>query len=407
MIKYLIPLLLLLLVSCKGRKAEEVQTIQVQRGTFIEELVEEGSIRAVNSLAITAPAISFRYGNLKITRIVEDGTEVDKGDTVIVFDPSEVKKSIINSEQQLAIAQAEYEKLKATQESEIEDLEADLEMARISQEISRINFEQAVFESEITRKEINLKLETANIALERAREQIDNRKKIHTEELYQKKLTIRQLTVALGEANQSINSLFVVSPSKGIAIIKENWMTGQKWQAGDQPYSRYPLIDLPDLTEMLAEVKINEVDVSKVVPDLPVTIKADAYSDTTYQGRVSTVANLAQNKDWNSKIKIFPVEIRIEGKPGRLLPGLTVSCVIRIREIPDVLFIPVEAIRTDLGIEFVYIRTGSVYKRQEIKIGATNTDYAIVLEGLDEKDEVALADPFINRQETAENNKTK
>ncbi|MCX6226307.1 MAG: HlyD family efflux transporter periplasmic adaptor subunit, partial [Bacteroidia bacterium] len=392
MSKNLILLSFLVLAACSAKKVQEVQTTIVKRGTFTEELTEQGTVRAVNSVGISAPSTSYRYGVLKISRIVEDGQEVDKGDTLVIFDPSEFKKAIINSQQQLEIAKAEYDKLKATQESEIEDLEADLEIARLSQEISKINFDQAVFESEITRKEINLKLETANIALERAREQIGNRKKIQQQELIQKSLTMKQNTTILDEANRSINSLFLVSPSKGIAILRENWMTGQKLRVGDQPYGG-SLIELPDLSEMLAEVKINEVDISKITPDLSVVIKADAYSDSTYTGKISTVANLAQNKDYESKIKIFPVQIKIDGIHKSLLPGLTVSCKIKIREIKDVLFIPVEGIFKSQGMEYVYVKSGSGFKRKDVKIGAINTDYAVVDEGLAEKDEVALSDP--------------
>ncbi|HBB90513.1 MAG TPA: hypothetical protein DC042_02020 [Bacteroidales bacterium] len=400
--KNLILLTFLCLAACSGKEVQEVQTTLVKKGTFTEELIEAGTIRAMNSIAISPPPSSYRYGNLKITRLVEDGTEVNKGDTAIIFDPSEVKKAIVNSQQQLEIARAEYDKMKATQESEIEDLEADLEIARISQEISKINFDQAVFESEITRKEIRLKLETANIALDRVREQIGNKKKIHQEELIQKGLAIKQLTAVMVEAERFLNSLFVVSPSKGIAIIRDNYMTGQKWQAGDQPYGG-AIVDLPDLSVMLAEVKINEVDVSKITPDLKVVIKADAYSDSTYTGVVTTVANLAQNKDYQTRIKIFPVQIKINGQHASLLPGLTVSCKIRVREIPDVLFIPVEGIFKTDGIEYVYVRSGSGFKRKDVKIGASNTDYAVITEGLAEKDEIALADPFLNKQENQDN----
>jgi multidrug efflux pump subunit AcrA (membrane-fusion protein) len=386
---------------------QEVPTTQVKKGTFTEELTEEGTIRAVNSMAINAPAISYRYGSLKISKMVDDGKEVEAGDTVIVFDPSEIRKAIINAQQQLEIARAEYDKLKATQESEIEDLEADLEIARINQQISKINFDQAVFESEITRKEINLKLETANISLDRAREQIDNKKKIHQEELFQKGLAIKQLEVTLDDANRSVNSLFVISPSRGIAILKENWMSGRKWQIGDQPYGMTPLIDLPDMSQMKAEIKINEVDVSKVVPGLRTIIKADAYSDTTYLGTVTKIANLARKKDYNSKIKIFPAEILITGEPTRLLPGLTVSCRILVREIPDVLYVPVEAVIKSQGVEYVYVRDGAGFKKQEVRVGALNTDFAVIEEGVAENDEVALKDPYLNKQEETNGSKTK
>lgn len=397
--KKFILLLFLGLIACKGKVVQEVQTTLVKRGTFSEELTEEGTVRAVNSINITAPNISYRYGNLKITSLVNDGKEVDKGDTVIIFDPSEIKKAIITSQQQLEIANAEFEKLKATQQSEIEDLESDLEISRISQEISKINFEQAVYESDVTKKEINLKLETANIALERAKEQIENKKKIQQEDLFQKTLSIKQLTTALEDANSTVKSLFVISPGPGIAILKDNFYTNQKWQADDQPYSGTILIELPDLNEMMAEVKINEVDITKISPGLKVEIKPDAYSDTTFSGKVIEVANLAQNKDSKTRIKVFPVQIKIEGRSGNLLPGLTVSCKIKISEITGVLYIPIESIFKDQGNEFVYVKTTSGFKRKDVKIGAVNTDFAIVIDGLAENEELALTDPFLNKDE--------
>jgi len=402
MIKIISVFLFIGLAACNGSKVPDIPTTLVKRGTFLEELTEEGTVRALNSIAIAAPTISYRYGALKITSIVDDGQEVKKGDTLVVFDPSEIKKAIITSEQQLEIANAEYEKMKATQESEIEDLEADLEIARISQEISKINLEQSVYEPEMTKKEINLKLESANIALVRAKEQIENKKKIQKEELFQKSINIKQLTVSLNDANNSIKSLFVISPAEGIAIKKENWMTGQKWGITDQPYSGTVIIDLPDLSELIAEVKINEVDISRVFPGQKVEIRPDAYSDSTYSGEVATVANLAQNKDSKSRIKIFPVQIKIKDKSKKLLPGLTVSSKIITNETPDVLYIPLETLFKDQGTEFVYIKSGAGFKRRDIKIGATNIDYAIVTEGVAENDELAMIDPFLNKEEDKE-----
>lgn len=402
MIRKIILLLFIILASCKGKEAPDIQVTMVKRGTFIEELTEQGTVEAVKSISVTAPAISYRYGALKIAKIVEDGEEVEKGDTIMIFDPSEIKRAIIQAEQQLEIAKAEYEKLKSTQQSEIEDLEADLELARISQEISKINSETAIYEPEVTKKEIKLKLESATIALNRAMEQIENKKVIHKEDLLQKSLTIKQLTSTLADANTSMNNLFVVSPDKGITIKEDNWNTGQKWAVGDQPYSGSKIIELPDLSEMRAEVKINEVDVSKVLPGQRVEIRPDAYSDSTYAGKVEAVANLAQNKDYKTKIKIFPIQIRIIGQSKTLLPGLTVSCKIIVSEIDSVLFIPLESLFKEQGIEYVYLKSGSGFKRRDIKTGAINTDFAIVTEGVEENDEIALSNPFLKKEEVIE-----
>lgn len=404
MINRLLLIVLIIMASCSGKKPTDVQITEVRRGTFLEELTEQGSVQAVNSISVTAPTISYRYGSLKLARMVEDGAEVQKGDTIMIFDPSEIKRAIIQAEQQLEIAKAEYEKLKSTQQSEIEDLEADLELARISQSIAKINFETATYEPEATKKEIKLRLESAGIALNRAMEQIENKKAIQKEDLIQKSLTINQLTATLQDASSSMNSLFVVSPANGIAIKEPNWNTQQKWAVGDQPYSGSKLIELPDLSNMMAEVKINEVDIAKVMNGQRVEIRPDAYSDSAYTGKVETIANLAQNLDYKTKIKIFPVQIGIEGRSKTLLPGLTVSCKIIVSEIPDVLFIPLEALFNEQGIDYVYVKSGSGFKRRDIKTGAVNADYAVVEEGLVEKDLIALSNPFLNKEEVVEKN---
>jgi HlyD family secretion protein len=130
-------------------------------------------------------------------------------------------------------------------------------------------------------------------------------------------------------------------------------------------------------------------------PGLKVEIRPDAYSDTIYSGAIATVANLAQNKDSKTKIKIFPVQIRIEDVTRNLLPGLTVSCKIIISEMNDVLYIPVEAVFKDHGVEFVYVKSGSGFKRRDIVIGSVNTDYVVIKDGLREDEELALSDPFL------------
>jgi HlyD family secretion protein len=71
--KKIIFLLCIALAACKAKVTEEVQTSLVKRGTFSEELIEEGAVKAVNSIAINAPNISYRYGSLKITSFIGAG----------------------------------------------------------------------------------------------------------------------------------------------------------------------------------------------------------------------------------------------------------------------------------------------------------------------------------------------
>ena len=173
-----------LIFSCsKKKEVTEVALGKVTKGTLYLEIFEEGEVEAINSTNITAPNISWRFGNLKITSIVKDGKEVQEGDTLIVFDPSEVLKGVTDAESRLEINMAELERMEAQHQSDLEELRADYEVTRISQEISKIRFESAGYEADIKRKEIQLNLEKANIAIARAKEQIDNRIKIQKEEI--------------------------------------------------------------------------------------------------------------------------------------------------------------------------------------------------------------------------------
>ena len=194
-----------LIFSCsKKKEVTEVALGKVTKGTLYLEIFEEGEVEAINSTNITAPNISWRFGNLKITSIVKDGKEVQEGDTLIVFDPSEVLKGVTDAESRLEINMAELERMEAQHQSDLEELRADYEVTRISQEISKIRFESAGYEADIKRKEIQLNLEKANIALARAKEQIDNRIKIQKEEIKQKKLSIDQDKARLDEAHETL-----------------------------------------------------------------------------------------------------------------------------------------------------------------------------------------------------------
>ena len=389
----------LMLLSCSKKETQEIPVTKAKKGTFYLDVYETGEIQAIQSVNLMTPNISWRYGSLKITQIVKDGTEVKEGDTVIVFDPAEVRKAIVEAEARMEISNAELERLKAQQQSDLEEMKADYEVTKISQEISKIQFESANYEADIKRKEIQLNLEKANIALSRSKEQIDNMIKIQAEETKQKKLSIEQDRTRLKESFETLEKLYMLSPSPGIAIIGRNWNSGNKFQVGDQCWSGYPVIQLPDLSKLKAIVQINEVDISKISKGQKVEIKPDAFSDSIYSGQVISVANLATNKDGNSKIKVFPVEIIITEKGEKLLPGLTVSCRILVDKIENVVFIPIDAVKKDGVEDYVYQKTGNSYKKVLVETGAVNTDFIVITKGLKEGDIVALSDPFAIEKE--------
>jgi hypothetical protein len=172
---------------------------------------------------------------------------------------------------------------------------------------------------------------------------------------------------------------------------------------GDQVWSGTSLIQLPDLSALKATVRINEVDIAKITKGMAVEIKPDAFSDTVFTGTVYTIANLAVNKDNSSKIKVFPVEIRINETHKNLLPGLTVSCRLIVDKLENVLYVPLEAIHGEGESQYVYRRTAAGgYDKVNVVTGAVNADYIVIQEGLDEGDSVALVDPYYDPEAEAE-----
>lgn len=380
--------------ACSSGEENEISLYKVERGDLSITLNEEGELKALNSTNISSPNISWRFGSLKVIKIIDDGTEVIKGDTVVVFDPSEVGKVIEQSKNDLAIARAELEKNKAEQESKLEELESNFKITEISHRISEINFELAEYEAEVTKKEIELKLKKAKISLGKAKGEIENTKKIQIEELKQTFLRIKQLESRMKDGIDALKSLTVISPAPGIAILTKNWSTGNKWQVGDQTWPGNPMISLPDLSQIIAAVKINEIDISKICSSQKVEVKLDAYSDTVFSAEVTKIANLAESKNGKDKIKVFPIETLIDGTSPKLLPGMTVSCSIIIDEIKDQLLVPADALYSKKNIHWVYVKEGSSFKKKEVTIGPSNSDYVVINEGIEEGDKLALTNPY-------------
>ena len=244
-----------------------------------------------------------------------------------------------------------------------------------------------------------MNLEKSQIALVQAKEQIENKKKVQAEDLKQKKASIEQDRDRMQEAYETLDRLHVVSPSNGLAIIRENRSTDAKFQAGDQCWGGSWLIDLPDLSRMKVKLNINEVDISKITKNMEAEIRPDAYSDSIFSGHVMSIANLAVNKERKSTIKVFPVERLVDRADENLLPGLTVSCRIIVDRIEDVDYLPLEAVHTEGDKSYVFRATLSGYERVEVETGTANTDYIIITRGLRKGDRVALVDPTVKEDE--------
>jgi RND family efflux transporter MFP subunit len=384
---------ILILIACGNQQDNDIETYTLKRQDFLFTITETGELEAVNATRISAPLIPWDLGSLKITWLIEDGAEVKEGDVLVEFDKNEVQKNMEDAQAQLEIAQAELRKAQASQKSQIEEMIADLDIARLQHRIAQLTFELAGFQAEIERKKIELQLENAAIALKRAEEKIENQKNINQQEISKLKLQVSQEQTKFEEAVSTLEKLTVRAPSPGIAIIMKNRYTDIKFQTEDQVWRGLSLISLPDLSQMQSKVMINEVDISKIKLNQSAQVRMDAYPDTSFKAHVTSVASLARNKSRDSKIKIFDILLLLDEHDKNLIPGMTVSCEILVEKIADTLFIPLEAVFRNEQGPFVFVKKGTEFKAQPIITGKENDDYVIIAEGLQENDQVALVDP--------------
>ena len=379
--------------SCQSQTDLWVETYEIERGEFVNSVTVSGELEAISSKVVTAPSISWRFGNLKISRIVEDGAQVEEGDFMMQFDAREVEKGVIDAQAELEIAQAELRKAQANHQSEDESMEIDLEVSKISHQIAQLNLEQATFKAAIDRQQIEFDLDNAAINLKKAEQELENKKRINREVIRTLELKVEQVQDKLDEANETLAKLTVTAPAPGIAIIRKSWYTGNKFKVDDEAYPSQAMIGLPDLSRMQVKVQINEMDISKIELEQEVVVTLDAYPDTAFAGSITDVATLARTKSRESRVKVFDAVAELEGSDEKLMPGMTISCEIVVERLPDTLFVPLEAVFRRENETVVYLRDGGEFVERVVSTGLENDNYTLVAAGLEKGDHVALTDP--------------
>lgn len=387
------PLGLAALTACGAASAPSVETFTVKAGEFASNVTVTGELEAVRSVVVLAPSINWRFGDLKIVKLVEDGKQVKEGDLLVQFDKGEVQKAITEAKANLEIAEAEQRKARTNMVSEIEALEIDLEICGINRKIAQLRLEQAAFKAEIDRKQDEFRLEEADIKLKQAGLELENTKNIHREEINKLNLKLQLEQAKLDAAEETLTLLAVTAPASGIAIVRKSPYTRDKYQVDDKVYAGWPVIGLPDLTRMKAMVETSEIEIGKVRVEQHASVTLDAYPDTTFTGRVIEIAMLARSKSKESRVKVFDVVVELDGHDEKLMPGMTVSCQLLVEKISDVLYVPIPAVSEQNGKPVVHRRIGRSFKPQPVVLGSENDVYVVVESGLSEGDEIALVDP--------------
>lgn len=393
-------LILLIVIAAVPESNVDLPTFTAKRDKFLISITESGEIRAKNSLAITAPRIR---GNLKIVFLVPEGIYVKPNDVVCKFDPSEAMATLRDAEAKLEIALSDKEKLSANHKASMAQMESQLKSAELSFELSKLKLEQVKFEAQAIQQQTKLEHEKNRLSFEQTKQEYASKKIINKSEMDKMEVEIKQRRSDLEKAQRDLTQLTLTAPSEGLVVYEVNWSNnGRKFAIGDTPWGGASIVTLPDLSEMESVTNINEVDVSRIKRGQNALVKLDAFQDSSFTGEIFNVASIGKQKEQNSNIKVFETVVAIKKRSDILRPGMTTSNKIIINEIPNVLFIPQEAVFEKDGKKIVYKKNGSDFDQVEVELGERGEDYIIVKKGLAQNDVVALVDPTLKPEDSLE-----
>lgn len=206
---------------------------------------------------------------------------------------------------------------------------------------------------------------------------------------------------AVAQQERKLRQGVVLAPRAGLVVYA---MTGdaeapKKIAVGMTPFEGMDLMYLPNVSTMMVDTEISEVDLAKLHIGLPVEIRLDAYPDAVFNGELVYIADLAKRKI--SRItgkatgaKVFDVTVKVTGEDKRLKPGLTATLDLIVNEYANELFLPLEAVFVDEQDQtVVYVKNKNDISVRVVQILESNDSVAVVKEGLQDGDEVLLNRP--------------
>lgn len=164
---------------------------------------------------------------------------------------------------------------------------------------------------------------------------------------------------------------------------------------GDRVSAGLLAFQLDDLSRLLVDVEVSEVDINRVKVGQRAMLSFDAVPEREYEGRVVAVA-LAGNSQQGAVN--FRVTVELTDADENVRPGMTAAVNIVVTELEDVLLVPNRAVRFLDGKRVVYVLgANGELQAVPITLGASSESFSEIAAGnLQAGDSVVLNPPTIS-----------
>lgn len=184
-------------------------------------------------------------------------------------------------------------------------------------------------------------------------------------------------------AQATLNLARVISPFAG-TVTESLSLPGDQVSAGATAFR------VDNLSSLLVDVKVSEVDINNVSIGQPVTLTFDAILGKEYHGEVVEVT---QAGTVESGVVNFTVTVELTDSDAAVKPGMTAAVNIVVEELQDVLLVPNRAVRLVEGERVVYTLVDGQPVKREVRLGSSSDTMSIVAGGDIKEGDVIILNP--------------
>lgn len=365
--------------------AQAARTAVVEQKDFVRTLRVHGIVEAVESHMIAAPRISGQgLGTLIITKLPVSGSSVHRGEVLVEFDRQAQLRNVIDKQAEYRDLVEQIRKMQADQAATRAADETELKQAEDAGKTAELEVRKNEIVSRIDAEKNQENLEQAKATLEQLRQTFTLKRQAAQADLRVLEIQRDRALDAMKWAQGNTEKMVIHSPVDGVAVINSMWKGGSlsDVQEGDEVRPGFGFMQVVNPGQMQVRAKINQADIDDVREGQNVVIHLDAYPDLTFSGNVVRIAGVAQTSAFNGKVRVFTTVFSIKGSDPKLLPDLSAAVDIEIERQPNALVVPRDAVFSENGHNYVQLKNGSGYDKQEVKTGAVSDLEEVILSGV-------------------------
>ena len=241
-------------------------------------------------------------------------------------------------------------------------------------------------------------LEQSGLELDRLRQRTSNQLAQAEANLRTSQRALELTHEKLKELKQQLENSKIKAPQDGLVVYASS-SYGDRGQMlieeGAQIRQRQEIIKLPDVSQMVVEIRVHESHVLQIHPGLDAYVTVDSIPDRRFKAKVTKVAVLPNSQDrWmNPNLKVYSTDVLIEEDLPDLKPGASARAEIIVTNLVNALTVPLQAVTTVKGKQVCYVQNGKGLAPVPVSVGNFNDQFIEIRSGLKEGDQVALTPP--------------